>query len=60
MNLDDFSFPLPSGFRRLTPEEQAEADKVFRQVQAKVLPFMEECDRLRRLAEVEARTAFLG
>jgi hypothetical protein len=59
-DLDDFSFPIPSGFRRLPDEEQERFRREHVMMMRKLAPVFAEMDRCRRQAEVESRTAFVG
>lgn len=59
-DLNKFSTPLPSGFRRLSDEEEELHRRQHAEMVKTLLPKIEEFDRCRRRAEAESRTAFIG
>jgi hypothetical protein len=53
-------YPLSSGMRRLSPEEQAVARRQHAAMVRELLPRLDEMDRVRRRGAAEARTAVIG
>jgi hypothetical protein len=53
-------YPLSSGMRRLSPEEQEEARRQHTAMVRELLPRLDEMDRVRRRGAAEARTAVIG
>ncbi len=59
--LDEFSTPMSSGMRRVSHEEAVARGAVFsKETRARLEAFLDETDRCRNRAAVEARTAWIG